>query len=138
MVKKLVALGCSYTENQYPFTVWPELLAKKLNYKCVNLGAGGQGNEYIFSKGLEALVKEKNIGLMVAMWSEFQRMDFYLGDVKGWSAIHYNVDGVVRNALKWKENVVDLLDTNGYNNKKHQINRTLRFMFSLIALELDN
>ena len=59
MVKKLVALGCSYTENQYPFTVWPELLAKKLNYKCVNLGAGGQGNEYIFSIGLEALVKEK-------------------------------------------------------------------------------
>ena len=134
MVKKLVALGCSYTENQYPFTVWPELLAKKLNYKCVNLGAGGQGNEYIFSKGLEALVKEKNIGLMVAMWSEFQRMDFFLGDVKGWSAIHYNVDGVVRNALKWKENVVDLLDTNGYNNKKHQINRTLRFMYSLQKL----
>ena len=26
-----------------------KIRAKKLNYKCVNLGAGGQGIEYIFS-----------------------------------------------------------------------------------------
>tara|TARA_Y100000361_G_scaffold153459_1_gene175316 strand:+ start:428 stop:1129 length:702 start_codon:yes stop_codon:yes gene_type:complete len=134
MVKKLVAVGCSYTDPCYTFPVWPELLAKKLNFKCINLGQSGSGNECIFSKSLDILVKEKNIGLMVVMWSEFQRMDYYLGDIRGWDAIHYNVDGMIRNVRKWKEDVVDLLDTNGYNNKKHQINRTLRFMYSLQKL----
>ena len=70
---------------------------------------------------------------MVAMWAEYQRMDYHLGST-GWSTIHYNVDGRIRNHAKWKENVVDLLDANGYNNKKHQINRTLRFMYSLQKL----
>lgn len=134
MVKKLVAVGCSYTDDCYIFPVWPELLAKKLNYKCINLGQSGSGNECIFSKALDALVKEKNIGLMVLMWSEFQRMDFYLGDIKKWNNLHYNVDGVIRNMEKWKEDVIDLLDKNEYNNKKHQINRTLRFMYSIQKL----
>ena len=64
MVKKLVALGCSYTENQYPFTVWPELLAKKLDMECVNLAKCGKGNEYIYSSILDYLFLE-NIGLLL-------------------------------------------------------------------------
>lgn len=137
MVKKLVAVGCSYTEDWNDFPAWPELLAKKLNYECINLGKSGAGNEYIFSKSLDALVQEKNIGLMVAMWSEFQRMDFYNDTRKGkhkWYFLHYNVNGIIRNTQKWKEDVVDLLDANGVNNRKGQINRTLRFMYSIQKL----
>ena len=130
MVKKLIAVGCSYTEDWNDFPAWPELLAKKLNYECINLGQCGSGNECIFSKSLDALLEEKNIGLMVAMWSEFHRMDWYLGKV-GWSTIHYNVEGRIRNHAKWKEDIIDIFVKNGWNNKKHQINRTLRFMFSL-------
>ena len=58
MVKKLVAVGCSYTENNYSFPVWPELLSKEYNYKCINLGNCGSGNEYIFSNALDASIKE--------------------------------------------------------------------------------
>ena len=61
MVKKLVAVGCSYTEDWNDFPAWPELLAKKLNYECINLGQCGSGNECIFSKSLDALLEEKNI-----------------------------------------------------------------------------
>ena len=131
MVKKLVAVGCSYTQDCYPFPVWPELLSEKVNYKCINLGQCGSGNEYIFSRSLDTLVEQKNIGLMVVMWSEFQRMDFYLSNIKRWQNVMYSVDGRARNKERWKEDVVDLLDKNGYNDKRHQINRTLRFMYSI-------
>ena len=130
MVKKLVAVGCSYTENNYSFPVWPELLSKEYNYKCINLGHCGSGNEYIFSNALDASIKEKDIGLMVMMWSEFQRMDWQQTN-KSWSSIHYNVNCVVRNKEQWKEDIVGLLDKNGYNSKEHQINRTLRYMYSI-------
>ena len=31
MVKKLVAVGCSYTASDWPFPVWPQVLSEKLN-----------------------------------------------------------------------------------------------------------
>ena len=130
MVKTLVAVGCSYTDNAWPFPVWPEVLSEKLNLKCVNIGKCGAGNEYIFSRGLDALHTEKNIGMMVIMWSEFQRMDWYKENDM-WENMHFDVGGVIRNREKWKQDIINSLNTHGLDSKKHQICRTLRFMYTL-------
>lgn len=130
MVKTLVAVGCSYTDNAWPFPVWPEVLSEKLNLKCVNIGKKGAGNEYIFSRGLDALHTEKNIGMMVIMWSEFHRMD-WCKENGMWYTMHFDVGGVIRNIPKWKQDIINSLNTHGLDSKKHQICRTLRFMYTL-------
>ena len=99
-MKKLVAVGCSYTADdfrghheshfQYNFPVWPELLSKKLNMKCVNFGRSGMGNEYIATKVTEACIHLNDIGLVVCMWSEFTRLDFQSNP--DWFSIHERDD----------------------------------------------
>ena len=98
---KLIALGCSYTEHylhsmhamgvDHSFTRWPQLLADKLDMKCVNLGRSGMGNEFMVSKLLDVLHTEKNIGLVVIMWSEWQRMDFQY-EPSAWHPLHPHRD----------------------------------------------
>lgn len=77
--KKLLAVGCSYTDEwwtrEYGFPVWPELLAEKLDMDCHNLGQSGAGNTHISGKLFDTIVEEK-FDLVVIQWSEFQRMDF--------------------------------------------------------------
>ena len=78
-MSKLIVSGCSYTDNVYTsrfgFTTWTELLAEKLGMECINLGSCGSGNEYILSSLMDMMFK-KEIGLMIAMWSEPTRIDF--------------------------------------------------------------
>ena len=126
-MSKLIVSGCSYTDNLYTrdfgFTTWPELLADKLGMECINLGASGAGNDYILSSLMEVMF-EKDIGLMIAMWSEFERIDFQLHSRflhgspefgwgpgrRGWTSVHmhreqspeYRKD-VVKNAFIGKK-----------------------------------
>ena len=130
MVKNLVAVGCSYTANSYNFPVWPELLSEKLNLYCYNLGNSGSGNEYIFSRALDALHTIKNIGILVVMWSEFQRTDWFTEN-SGWDCIHFKCGDVLRNREKWKNDMMENLKEKGYDNKKFQVDRSFRFMYSL-------
>jgi hypothetical protein len=91
--KKLIAIGCSYTEHNlssiqtpdfdYNFPRWPQHLADKLDMEYVNLGRCGAGNKYILSKIVDTVLTEKNIGLVVVMWSQFQRLDFEYSST-GW------------------------------------------------------
>ena len=84
--KKLIALGCSYTEHyirssispniNHNFTRWPQHLADMLDMECINLGSSGSGNDQILAKALDVSLNEKNIGLIVLMWSEWQRVGF--------------------------------------------------------------
>ena len=109
--KKLIAIGCSFTEHAqrdinhkkiYPFDVWSQHLADKLDMECVNLAHGGMGNEYISAKLIDVILSEKkeDIGLVVLMWSGWQRMDFnynpnrnILHDVKsGWVSLFPHKD----------------------------------------------
>ena len=109
--KKLIAIGCSFTEHAqrdinhkkiYPFDVWSQHLADKLDMECVNLAHGGMGNEYISAKLIDVILSEKkeDIGLVVLMWSGWQRMDFnynpnrnILHDVKsGWVGLFPHKD----------------------------------------------
>ena len=84
--KKLIAIGCSFTEHNlfskqsphvdHDFTRWPEHLSNMLDMECVNLGSSGSGNDQILAKTLDVVLNEKNIGLIVLMWSEWQRIGF--------------------------------------------------------------
>ena len=86
--KKLIAIGCSYTGHytssiyapgfDFSFPRWPKLLADKLDMECINLGRSGVGNEFMLFRLLDTILTEKkeDIGLVVLMWSEWQRMDF--------------------------------------------------------------
>ena len=105
--KKLIAIGCSYTEHykedprspgvDFNFSRWPQILADKLDMDCVNLGRCGMGNEYISAKLIDTVLAEKkeDIGLVVLMWSGWLRIDFQ--DIKGewigkFSLIRHNPD----------------------------------------------
>ena len=99
--KKLIAIGCSYTEHylssimtpdfDYNFPRWPQHLADKLDMECVNLGQCGSGNKYILSKIVDTVLTEKNIGLVVVMWSQFQRLDFEYSSTE-WMQINLDLD----------------------------------------------
>ena len=81
--KKLIVSGCSYTHNYAEsqkleeFPIWSEVLAEKLDMDLINLGHCGYGNQAIYTTLIEKTLEQKNIGLVVALWSEFQRVSFY-------------------------------------------------------------
>ena len=125
--KKLIAIGCSFTEHylnnpmspdfDHNFPRWPQHLADKLDMECVNLGAAGQGNEYILSKLIDTVLTEKNIGLVVLMWSEWTRQDFQ-DPANGWYSFHphrdnsetekYPIDSKSRNSILQYNNTYDV------------------------------
>ena len=142
---KLIAIGCSYTEgygNKFSdrreliergpkgdFTRWPAILADKLNMECINLGRSGM------AKLIDTLITEKNIGLVVIMWSEWQRMDFQFrpGEgIKGWISLHPHRDNIdVEPFPINREGRIALLE---HNNVVSGTMRSLRFF--LIAQKL--
>ena len=107
MRKILLVSGCSMTDKNFvsfinpeidtSYSKWPELIAKKLDMDCINLGLSGAGNEYIYSSLLEKIIEKKDqIGLVIPAWSQCQREDYQEwntnlvkrvatnGDVFGW------------------------------------------------------
>ena len=86
--KKLIISGCSYTANYAKvqkleeFPIWGEVLADKLNMELINVGQCGFGNRAIYTTLVEKMIVEKNVGLVVAMWSEFQRMSWHNGSTR--------------------------------------------------------
>ena len=88
MKKKLIVSGCSFTDKNfysqsYPdydcsFPKWPQILAEKLDMDCINLGASGAGNNYIYSTLLEEIIRtpKKEVGFVMAAWSQVQRDDW--------------------------------------------------------------
>ena len=129
MVKKLLAVGCSYTADCWSFPAWPKLLAEKFNMECINLGQSGAGNGYIYSRTLDTLVTEKNLGLVVVMWSEFQRLDFCKKGI--WKALHFKVGDVERNEKPWANKLMNTLTEKGYDDIVYQTERSMRLFYSL-------
>ena len=82
--KKLIISGCSYTHNYAKtqkleeFPIWGELLADQLDMELVNLSECGFGNQAIYTTLVDRMFADKNVGFVVAMWSEWQRMSWYL------------------------------------------------------------
>lgn len=138
-MSKLIAIGCSYTEHylnsmhtetKLDYPRWPELLAKKLDMECVNLGLCGIGHEYMIFKLLEVLMSKKDIGLVVIMWSEWQRMEFEHED--GWQQLMPHRDN--SSVEKWPLNRDGRITLLQYNNETASTIRSLRYF--LMAQEL--
>jgi hypothetical protein len=65
MKKILIAGGDSFTDKNYKSHIhpeidtswpkWPELLAEKLDMKCINVAKSGYGNDYIYESVLETI-----------------------------------------------------------------------------------
>ena len=78
--KKLIVSGCSYTANYAKinrletFPIWSEILADKLDMEVINLARCGYGNEAIYHSAVEAMIAEKNVGMVFCMWSEWLRV----------------------------------------------------------------
>ena len=95
--KKLIIGGCSYTDNYArqekleEFPLWGELLADKLDMEFINLGECGFGNKAIYRTITERYLTEKNVGLVVAMWSEHQRV-----------SLHLDTDDAITNKNPWR------------------------------------
>ena len=85
--KKLIVCGCSYSDNYATregidnFEVYGSLLADKLDMELLNLSLCGFGNKGIFTSITDTILNQKppkDIGLVIAQWSEFQRVDGYV------------------------------------------------------------
>ena len=127
--KKLIAIGCSFTEDCNSFSPWPTHLAEKLDMDCVNLGKSGSGNEQILSKILDTVLTEKNIGLVVVMWSGWQRVDFQIIDSR-WITLNPAWNSV---KFKKKINQIELTQVEitaagllEINTPHHAVQSTLR------------
>jgi len=78
VVKKEEKDGKIISTLETKFPLWPTILGEKLGMETINLAMAGVGNEHHYSVLLDALVTEKDIGLMIVMWSGVQRLDFEL------------------------------------------------------------
>jgi|TARA_B100001093_G_scaffold516676_1_gene596021 hypothetical protein len=87
MKKKLIVSGCSFTDYNFEslhkeydcsFPKWPEIVAEKLGVECVNRGACGAGNNYIYSTLLDEVIRtpKEEILCVIPAWSQVQREDF--------------------------------------------------------------
>jgi hypothetical protein len=125
MKKILLASGCSFTDKNFisdfhpdmdtNWPMWPELLAKKLDMDCINLGQSGAGNEYIYFTLLDQIVKRDNIGLVIAGWTQSQRKDWCR---KG----------------RWNNNsdsCNETINTYGNNDMYAYVDKSLRYYYSL-------
>ena len=90
--KKIICCGDSYTDSfragnqgvEMPYQVWPNFLGEKISNNeyfipskdLMNLGSSGAGNYEIYSRTVDVISSQKNIGLAIPMWSEFQRVSF--------------------------------------------------------------
>ena len=107
MKKTLLVSGDSYTDQDWlsefhpeldtSWPKWPEILAKKLNMNCVNLGKAGAGNEYIYSSLLDyisnPLISKDSIGLVIAGWSQIQRKDYQQVQYGRWTNLRNDPHG---------------------------------------------
>ena len=99
--KKLIISGCSYTANYVKtvkleqFPLWGEILADKLNMELINVSQCGFGNKAIYHTLVETMIETKDVGLVISMWSEFQRVCLFVDESKNknlnqqpWTSFH--------------------------------------------------
>ena len=126
MKKILLVSGDSFTDPEWwsefhpelevNWPKWPEILAKKLDMDCVNLGKSGAGQEFIYTSILDYITNPQKdinrIGLVIPAWSQCQRKDFQRGWGGRWTNRRLDVDGDI---FSW-------------------VNRSLKYMLSLQIL----
>ena len=70
--------------------------------ECINIASNGRGNEYILSSITEAIYEYNDIALVIAMWSEFDRIDFPIShNARRWMKIDYEDKNVTQPNITW-------------------------------------
>ena len=95
-VRRLFTFGCSFT--RWLWTGWPEILANHLDVPHWNFGAGGGGNQFMFTR-LSQARQAYNIGpddLVVICWTHFSREDRWCEKISDWELVGniYHSNGV--------------------------------------------
>lgn len=150
----LIAAGCSFTDPKFKsldssleeserggWPMWPEIISKQLNLKSINTGRYGAGNDYIFNQVIDQLHIQKNIKLVIVMWSGWDRFN-YMG--KFITPISYFVSNNLKELRPSKEVLRDHADLSAYDDmffnmdqndalkySRHVIDTNLRYMFLL-------
>ena len=140
-MKKLIACGCSWTDETYrsdiypemdcSWTKWPAHLAKKLDMEPINLGRSGAGNEYIFSTLQDIITRTKDkseIGLVVAAWTECHRRDYQ--EVESYDSTY---DISLKNKNLWRNTWVSK-QVDEHGNLLYWMRKTLRYQLALQTL----
>ena len=114
MKKILLVSGCSYTDKNFKsifhpdldtnWDKWPEILAKKLNMDCINLGYCGSGNDYVYSSLLDYIVQNnENLGLVMPGWTRAVRRSYTKNKVRfnlRWDT-HGDMDYFIKRSLRY-------------------------------------
>ena len=114
MKKILLVSGCSYTDKNFKsifhpnldtsWDKWPEILAKKLNMDCINLGYCGSGNDYVYSSLLDYIVQNnENLGLVIPGWTRAVRRSYTKNKVRfnlRWDT-HGDMDYFIKRSLRY-------------------------------------
>ena len=95
-MKTLLAVGCSYTDQNFlslelpevdcSFPKWPEVLGNMLEYdNVVNLGKSGNNNDSIQNQ-TQDYIMENDVDMLCVLWSEPMRINIH----DSYSALWYN------------------------------------------------
>ena len=148
-MKYLICSGDSFTDHYWRSTEhpemdtswpkWPELLGEKLNMKVINVGSGGQGNEYIYSTlhdVIESIDDKSEIGLVIAGWSQCYRRDYQTGNSKD-HLMRWHSDAIDKrgNILGWVKRSLRTFKSFEYMCKYHNIPY---IQFQMIPLFMDH
>jgi hypothetical protein len=75
--KTLIAIGDSFT-NPQEYKVWPEYIAEKNGWNCINLALQGLSNHHIFNSAIDSIDQHSDKDLVViAGWSDCYRLNFF-------------------------------------------------------------
>lgn len=79
---KIFIAGCSFSAENGFFKenlryTWPNVLAKELSARLVNVAHSGQPNLEIFNKTVEAITNDQTYDLAIIQWSGFDRRWVY-------------------------------------------------------------
>lgn len=99
-MKKLIVSGDSCTEpffysslhpdKDFDFPKWVDHVGKHLGMEVINLARGGAGNEFIYSSIQDVIMEipNKEIGLVIAGWTQSHREDWEQGKKDHWPYVN--------------------------------------------------
>ena len=85
-MKTLLAVGCSFTDENFisklhpemdcSWPKWPEVLGNILGYNVVNVGRSGNSNDSIFKSAQDYIVDHK-VDMICSLWTQVTRLNIH-------------------------------------------------------------
>lgn len=142
MDKILLSSGCSYTDQNYMsmdhsipdnerggWPMWPELMAKELKLKSVNVGEKGRDNSYILDSIIDGIsTYGESIDTIAILWSSADRMPFFNNSLIPLAELHIMLmDYRTTSIDEWMKRFgLSDLSYTVMNNKNFDMNKMLQ------------